>query len=66
MSHWPKTSAEHQTPPPHEQTPSQPSSTAPSYDSASLFQGQRVVVIAHAGENYRLLLTRNNRLILQK
>jgi hemin uptake protein HemP len=38
----------------------------PTYDSESLFQGSRVVVIAHAGDNYRLLLTRNNRLILQK
>jgi hemin uptake protein HemP len=34
--------------------------------SASLFQRRRVVVISHAGETYRLLLTRNNRLILQK
>jgi hemin uptake protein HemP len=31
-----------------------------------LFQGARVVEITHAGETYRLLLTRNNRLILQK
>lgn len=38
----------------------------PSIASTELFQGARVVVITHAGENYRLLVTRNNRLILQK
>jgi hemin uptake protein HemP len=34
--------------------------------SEELFAGQRVVVIEHAGEQYRLITTRNNRLILQK
>ena len=34
--------------------------------SEELFAGQRVVVIQHAGEQYRLTITRNNRLILQK
>lgn len=43
-------------------TPAEP----PRFDSQELFQGSRVVVITHAGESYRLLLTRNNRLILQK
>lgn len=38
----------------------------PSYASTDLFQGACVVVINHAGEAYRLLVTRNNRLILQK
>lgn len=38
----------------------------PCYASSDLFQGARVVVINHAGEAYRLLVTRNNRLILQK
>jgi hemin uptake protein HemP len=38
----------------------------PRYASADLFQGTRTIVITHAGESYRLLLTRNNRLILQK
>jgi hemin uptake protein HemP len=38
----------------------------PLYESAELFQGARVVNISHAGETYRLLITRNNRLILQK
>lgn len=42
--------------------PSEPRSV----QSAELFQGARVVEITHAGETYRLLLTRNNRLILQK
>jgi hemin uptake protein HemP len=38
----------------------------PKFDSQDLFQGSKLVVITHAGETYRLLLTRNNRLILQK
>lgn len=36
------------------------------YASADLFAGARVVVIEHAGQQYRLLITRNDRLILQK
>jgi hemin uptake protein HemP len=50
--------------------PQAPDATAPLalplYESAELFQGSRVVNISHAGETYRLLITRNNRLILQK
>lgn len=46
--------------------PPSPTTEAPSIASTELFQGARVVVITHAGENYRLLVTRNNRLILQK
>ena len=34
--------------------------------SEELFAGDRVVLIQHAGEQYRLLITRNDRLILQK
>ena len=34
--------------------------------SEDLFDGERVVLIQHAGEQYRLLITRNDRLILQK
>jgi hemin uptake protein HemP len=34
--------------------------------SEELFAGGRVVLIQHAGELYRLLVTRNDRLILQK
>lgn len=48
-------------------TPPAPAAAEPPrIESTSLFQGSRVVVISHAGESYRLLLTRNNRLILQK
>ncbi|WP_428305966.1 hemin uptake protein HemP [Lacipirellula sp.] len=46
--------------------PSQPASEPRNLQSAELFQGARVVEITHSGETYRLLLTRNNRLILQK
>ena len=45
-----------------EQAPSEP----PRINSSELFRGGRLVVITHDGETYRLLLTRNNRLILQK
>jgi hemin uptake protein HemP len=34
--------------------------------SEELFAGGRVVRIRHAGEEYRLMITRNDRLILQK
>lgn len=34
--------------------------------SEELFQGQREVLIQHAGELYRLRLTRNGKLILNK
>ena len=34
--------------------------------SDELFAGARVVLIQHADEIYRLMITRNNRLILQK
>jgi hemin uptake protein HemP len=34
--------------------------------SEELFAGARTIRIKHAGETYRLLITRNNRLILQK
>lgn len=46
--------------------PSNPPPEPRSVESTELFQGARVVEITHAGETYRLLLTRNNRLILQK
>lgn len=35
-------------------------------ESASLFLDQKSVHIRHNGETYRLIITRNNRLILQK
>lgn len=34
--------------------------------SDDLFSGKRLVLIEHAGQQYRLLITRNDRLILQK
>ena len=34
--------------------------------SRDLFQGERTVVITHEGERYRLMITRNDKLILQK
>jgi hemin uptake protein HemP len=34
--------------------------------SEDLFAGQKTVVIRHGSEDYRLLITRNDRLILQK
>ncbi|BBO34907.1 hemin uptake protein HemP [Lacipirellula parvula] len=54
------------TPPLTPVVPSEPPSEPRNLQSAELFQGARVVEITHAGETYRLLLTRNNRLILQK
>jgi hemin uptake protein HemP len=35
-------------------------------NSIELFAGRRAVIIEHAGQQYRLLITRNDRLILQK
>jgi hemin uptake protein HemP len=35
-------------------------------ESASLFQGRQEVVIAHDGHEYRLRITRQNKLILTK
>lgn len=34
--------------------------------SEELLRGARVLVIEHAGQSYRLLVTRNDKLILQK
>lgn len=48
--------------PPQDEAPTKP----PRYESTELFGDSRVVVIAHAGAEYRLIVTRNNRLILQK
>jgi hemin uptake protein HemP len=57
----------HDTNPPPESTPT-PGQTDPPrvVNSSELFVGARVVVIEHAGQQYRLLITRNDRLILQK
>jgi hemin uptake protein HemP len=35
-------------------------------DSVSLFQGRKEVVIVHDGHEYRLRITRQNKLILTK
>lgn len=50
----------------HLQQNHEPSATLRVVDSNELLQGQKTVVIHHEGERYRLFLTRNNRLILQK
>lgn len=59
----------------HEQIPIPPQNPAretrddapiPEFDSAELLQGRNEVLIRHAGEIYRLRLTRNDKLILQK
>lgn len=34
--------------------------------SADLFSGAKMVLIEHAGEQYRLIVTKNDKLILQK
>lgn len=56
-----------------ETTPSQSGETSPAAPKESrvlrsedLFAGQRVLLIEHAGQQYRLLITRNEKLILQK
>ena len=36
------------------------------FDSADLLRGEKEILIRHAGEVYRLRLTRNDKLILQK
>jgi hemin uptake protein HemP len=38
----------------------------PRVNSADLLRGNREIVIEHRGEEYRLLRTRNDRLILNK
>jgi hemin uptake protein HemP len=47
-------------------TPPDPAEAPRTLSSAELFAGSRMVVIEHAGQQYRLLVTRNDRLILQK
>jgi hemin uptake protein HemP len=48
--------------------PGDPRRTGPvrTLDSSQILAGGRQVRILHAGEVYRLLVTRNNKLILQK
>ena len=57
---------------PHAANPVSPETQLPQnqeireYDSASLLRGEKEVLIRHGGEVYRLRLTRNDKLILQK
>jgi hemin uptake protein HemP len=41
-------------------------STLREIDSSSLLQGEKEILIHHGGEIYRLRLTKNGKLILQK
>ncbi len=51
-----------ESPQPRDDAPPEP----PRYESTELFGESRLVVIMHDGAEYRLFVTRNNRLILQK
>lgn len=52
-------------PEPHH-APADPVPPARAIPSEDLLRGQKMVFIDHAGERYRLLVTRNDKLILQK
>jgi hemin uptake protein HemP len=45
---------------------SQDPPTSQPIPAATLFQGRQQALIEHEGEIYRLVLTRNNKLLLQK
>lgn len=51
--------------PPHQEA-SQRREAAPRLRSDELFRGHRCLIIEHAGEDYCLRITRNERLILTK
>lgn len=51
--------------PPRRDAP-EPRENAPRLHSDDLFRGNRRLIIEHAGEDYCLRLTRNERLILTK
>jgi len=53
-------------PQPNRTTPSSPPPSAQRIDSRRLLAGGRELVIDHAGQEYRLRLTRNDKLILTK
>lgn len=44
----------------------QPLPPPPRVDSQQLFEGQRELIIQHQGEEYRLRITRHDKLILTK
>jgi hemin uptake protein HemP len=50
----------------HKEHPRSSSATVRTIRSAELLQGDREICIDHEGEIYRLRLTRNQKLILQK
>ena len=41
-------------------------SALPSYDTQTLFAGRREIVIHHAGADYRMKITKQGKLILNK
>lgn len=43
-----------------------PSADLPQYDTGTLFAGRREIVIHHAGAAYRMKITRQGKLILNK
>ncbi len=44
----------------------EPAPPLPRVDSQQLFEGQRELIIQHQGEEYRLRITRHDKLILTK
>lgn len=51
---------------PHTPNKAEPPQVAREIGSAEIFRGERAVVITHDGVQYRLQITRNNKLILHK
>ena len=56
----------HTNPLPPQVQAASPGAGAPSIASAALFAGQRELLILHQGEQYRLRITRLEKLILTK
>lgn len=52
--------------PPEKKTESNQQSSVQEIRSEELFRGKKQLVILHQGEHYRLTITRNDKLILQK
>jgi hemin uptake protein HemP len=55
--------------PEHQEKPAPPPQTQPALPviaAEQLFKGEREIFIDHAGERYRLRITRRGKLILQK
>ena len=68
QTHYPENRTMNSELPPAENTPPAevPHSPAPVLRSSDLLQGRKEVVLEHEGEQYRLRLTRNGRLVLYK